>query len=84
MMSMITATAWVPRGYAAASPIKYNVDEKELARISKLAKLKLEDAKEDLERVENGKIDEQTTEEEEDEEDDGVRLPQSVEYYIPP
>lgn len=48
-MSMITATAWVPRGHAAAFPTKYVFDEDEYARISKLAKLELEDAKEDLE-----------------------------------
>lgn len=47
-MSMITATSWVPRGYAAEYPSKYAVDDRELARISALAKLKLEDAQEDL------------------------------------
>jgi periodic tryptophan protein 1 len=48
-MSMITATAWVPRGYAAAFPTKYVFDEDEYGRIAKLAKLQLEDAEEDLE-----------------------------------
>nr|POE58023.1 putative wd repeat-containing protein c17d11.16 [Quercus suber] len=48
-MSMITATAWVPRGHAAAMPTKYVFDEDEYARISKLAKLELDDAKADLE-----------------------------------
>ncbi|KAI7027974.1 hypothetical protein KC362_g11098, partial [Hortaea werneckii] len=48
-MSMITATTWVPRGYAAAYPTKYVFDEDEYARISKLAKLELDDAKEGLE-----------------------------------
>jgi periodic tryptophan protein 1 len=47
-MSMITATAWVPRGYAAAFPTKYVFDEDEYGRITKLAKLQLEDAEEDL------------------------------------
>lgn len=46
---MITATTWVPRGHAAAFPTKYVFDEDEYARISKLAKLELDDAKEDLE-----------------------------------
>lgn len=50
-MSMITATAWVPRGHAAAFPTKYVFDEDEYARISKLAKLELDDAKEDLEKA---------------------------------
>lgn len=47
-MSMITATTWVPRGYAAAFPTKYVFDDDEYERISKLAKLELDDAKEDL------------------------------------
>lgn len=46
---MITATAWVPRGKAAAYPTKYVFDDNEYERIAKLAKLELEDAKEDLE-----------------------------------
>lgn len=45
---MITATTWVPRGYAAAFPTKYVFDDEEYERISKLAKLELDDAKEDL------------------------------------
>ncbi|GAB7363827.1 hypothetical protein MBLNU230_g4393t1 [Neophaeotheca triangularis] len=48
-MSMITATAWVPRGKAAAYPTKYVFDDSEYERIAKLAKLELDDAKEDLE-----------------------------------
>jgi periodic tryptophan protein 1 len=48
-MSMITATAWVPRGYAAAFPSKYVFDEAEYGRIAKFAKLQLDDAEEDLE-----------------------------------
>lgn len=53
-MSMITASLWVPRGAAASFPEKYDVDEDELARISKLAKLQLEDAKDDLTNAKNG------------------------------
>ena len=48
-MSMITATAWVPRGFAAPFPTKYEFNEAEFERISSLAKLQLEEAKEDLE-----------------------------------
>ena len=54
IMSMITASLWVPRGAAASFPEKYDVDEDELARISKLAKLQLEDAKDDLTNAKNG------------------------------
>lgn len=48
---MITATAWVPRGHAATNPTKYEFDEEEYDRISKLAKMELEDAQEDLEEA---------------------------------
>ena len=47
-MSMVLATTWIRRGVAAPLPTKYEVDEAELGRISKLAKLKLADAQEDL------------------------------------
>lgn len=50
-MSMITATTWVPRGFAAPFPEKYQFDEDEYERISQLAKLQLDDAKEDLEEA---------------------------------
>jgi len=50
-MSMITATTWVPRGFAAPFPSKYQFDDDEYERISKLANLQLEDAKEDLEEA---------------------------------
>lgn len=75
-MSMITASLWVPRGAAAAFPEKYDINEDELARISKLAKLQLEDAKEDLDDARNGYHD--TTETEDSEGDEsGVKLHQS-------
>ncbi|OAP62965.1 hypothetical protein AYL99_02192 [Fonsecaea erecta] len=47
-MSMTLATTWVRRGVAAQFPTKYKVDEAELSRISKLARLQLEDAQQDL------------------------------------
>ena len=50
-MSMITATSWVPRGFAAPFPTKYDFDDEEYQRISKLAKLQLDDAKEDLDEA---------------------------------
>lgn len=45
---MITATTWVPRGYAASFPTKYVFDDDEYGRIAKLARLQLDDAKEEL------------------------------------
>ncbi|EKG09215.1 hypothetical protein MPH_13766 [Macrophomina phaseolina MS6] len=53
-MSMITATTWVPRGFAAPFPQKYIFDDDEFERISQLARLQLDDAKEDLDDAKNG------------------------------
>ena len=74
-MSMITATIWVARGAAAAFPTKYDIDEDELARISKLAKLKLDDARDDLNDAEEHR--DTTASETSDIEDSGAKLPQS-------
>ncbi|OTA64696.1 WD40 repeat-like protein [Hypoxylon sp. EC38] len=51
MSSMITTATWVPRGFAAPFPTKYNFDEDEFERIANLAKLQLDDANEDLEEA---------------------------------
>lgn len=48
MNSMITTTTWVRRGVAAQFPIKYEIDEAEINRISEIARMQLEDAKGDL------------------------------------
>ena len=77
-MSIITASVWVPRGAAANFPTKYDIDEKELARISELAKLHLEDAEKDLDHArdpENSKsgLDESS----DDEISNGAALPNS-------
>jgi len=53
-MSMITAASWVPRGFAAPVPTKYELDETELKRIEELARLRLEEATEDLGDAANG------------------------------
>ncbi|KAG2412026.1 hypothetical protein HFD88_009582 [Aspergillus terreus] len=47
-MSMITTSAWVRRGVAAQFPTKYEIDEEEMNRISKLARMQLEEAQGDL------------------------------------
>lgn len=39
------------RGVAAAHPKKYDLDEKELARVSALARIELEDARAELEHA---------------------------------
>jgi hypothetical protein len=50
-MSMVTAATWVPRGFAAPFPTKYDFDEAEFERIAELAKLQLDDANEDLQEA---------------------------------
>lgn len=75
-MSMITAALWVRRGAAAVFPEKYDVDEDELARISKLAKLQLEDAKEDLIDANSGRQG-QTETEDSDVDESEVKAEQS-------
>lgn len=79
-MSMITASTWVPRGAAATYPTKYDVDENELDRISKLAKLQLDDAKADLVKANNEHEDLTAVENSSDEEDRGAKLQQSQGY----
>ena len=59
MSSMITTTSWVKRGVAAQFPTKYVIDEAEMGRISKLARMQLEDAKEDMSAAQDGKMDEE-------------------------
>ncbi|KAI4116544.1 MAG: hypothetical protein LQ345_003057 [Seirophora villosa] len=76
-MSMITASLWVPRGAAAENPTQYHVDEKELARISNLAKLQLEDAKDDLREAQNGQPErgeERSSSGEEEEEEEDLKM----------
>lgn len=46
---MITTTAWVPRGFSAPFPQKYDFNDQEFERIAELARLQLDDAQEDLE-----------------------------------
>ncbi|KAL2142593.1 hypothetical protein VTI28DRAFT_984 [Corynascus sepedonium] len=66
MASMITSTAWVPRGFAAPFPTKYQFDEEEFERIANLAKLQLDDAKEDLEEAQENEEKQARSSKEED------------------
>jgi periodic tryptophan protein 1 len=50
----------VPQGYAASQPKKYVLNDEEYARISALAQLQLDDAKEDAEEV-SGTEEKETT-----------------------
>ena len=76
---MITASLWVPRGAAAAFPTKYHIDKDELARISKLADLQLEDAKDDQDDFQRMKNEPgvDTEDEDSDKEASGLNLVQS-------
>ncbi|OJJ47937.1 hypothetical protein ASPZODRAFT_158787 [Penicilliopsis zonata CBS 506.65] len=68
-MSMITTTAWVRRGVAAQFPTKYEIDEEEMGRISKLARMQLEEAKSDLKAATEGAADGDEAMEEDDKAD---------------
>lgn len=78
---MITTTAWVRRGVAAQFPTKYEIDEEEMGRISKLARMQLEDAREDLSAAKEGKVDggEGDMAMDEDEREDGKMEEEDVE-----
>lgn len=49
---MISATTWVPKGFASEFPEKYELDDEEMERINQLAKLNLDDARADWEEAE--------------------------------
>ena len=51
MSSLISAVAWVRRGVSAQQPHKYVLDDTELERVSRLARIELEDARVELERA---------------------------------
>ncbi|CEL06172.1 rRNA processing protein Pwp1 [Aspergillus pseudodeflectus] len=69
-MSMITTSAWVRRGVAAQFPTKYEIDEEEMNRISKLARMQLEDAREDLTEAQERAKDDDVKEDDAMDEDD--------------
>ncbi|PPR02610.1 hypothetical protein CVT24_002181 [Panaeolus cyanescens] len=51
MSNLISSVAWVRRGVAIQHPQKYILDDKELERVSALARIELEDARIELERA---------------------------------
>ncbi|KAG2138333.1 transductin family protein/WD-40 repeat family protein [Suillus clintonianus] len=53
MSNLISCVSWVKRGVSAHQPSKYVLDEKELERVSALARIELEDARVELERAHN-------------------------------
>jgi periodic tryptophan protein 1 len=82
MTSMITAAQWVPRGFAAPFPKKYELDESEYERIAELAKLQLDDAEDDLKEAQDhepGK-DENGGDEDQEMEVDGGKKSEKVKF----
>ncbi|KZT19043.1 transducin family protein/WD-40 repeat family protein [Neolentinus lepideus HHB14362 ss-1] len=51
MSSLISCVSWVKRGLADQHPSKYILDDKELERVSSLARIELEDARLELQRA---------------------------------
>ena len=51
MTSLISCVSWVRRGVSAQNPSKYVLDDRELERVSALARIELEDARVELERA---------------------------------
>jgi len=51
MSNLVSAVSWVRRGVSAQHPKKYVLDDKELERVSALARIELEDARIELERA---------------------------------
>jgi periodic tryptophan protein 1 len=72
---MITATSWVPRGFAAPFPTKYTFDEEEFKRIAELAKLQLDDANEELDEARNAAAQDNGADQMEDVEDSDDEIP---------
>ncbi|KAL5504218.1 PWP1 [Sanghuangporus vaninii] len=69
MSSLISSVSWVKRGIAAQHPTKYNLDERELERVSALARIEIEDARVELERAQEAAKEMGRGAEEDDDED---------------
>ncbi|KAK7681119.1 hypothetical protein QCA50_015734 [Cerrena zonata] len=68
---MISSSSWVPRGFASEFPEKYELDDAEMERITQMANLELNDAREDLANEQG--------EEEDDDEDKDQKLKEQIE-----
>ncbi|RVD81329.1 uncharacterized protein DFL_009195 [Arthrobotrys flagrans] len=77
---MITSTTWIPRGFAAEFPTRKTLDESEFSRIAEIAKLKLDDAEEELE---DAKASTSDNEEKEDTNGGGVSLDMDIDPGTP-
>lgn len=50
--TMISSSAWVPRGFAAEFPSKYEMDDEEMEKLSAMAALQIADAQEQMQEEE--------------------------------
>ncbi len=82
-MSMVTSTTWVPRGFAAPFPTKYNFDEEEFERIAALAKLQLEDAQEDLDEAQDNEAESHKEEKSSKKNGSGAKAAVAEEFVSP-
>lgn len=72
---MLSATTWVPRGFASEFPEKYELNDEEMERINKLAQLEISDAQEEIHAIENQEAQEaQEDEPVEDEDEEQVEV----------
>jgi periodic tryptophan protein 1 len=77
MSDLISAVSWVRRGVAQRHPTKYVLDDGELERVSKLARIELEDARADLEKAHKAALEmgkDADDEENEDEDEEGAEM----------
>lgn len=71
-ISLISSVLWVPRGASAQHPRKFDLsDPAEFERIERLGKIKLEDARRELEELEKGVDGMQVDAEDDDGDGDG-------------
>lgn len=77
--AMITATAWVPRGFAAQFPTRREFDEGEFERIVGLARGQLDDARDALSQVDTTCETEANGLEMDVDEEGGVKIEEHVE-----
>lgn len=76
---MISSSCWVPRGFASEFPEKYELDDAEMDRINAMAKLELNDAKEDLANAEAGADDDENDDDDEKADEKPIQLKEQLE-----